>query len=116
MRRIEGERIGGILIYNVPPHRRILPHTDVGWHVDYYDKFNICLQSNARAAFCYHAERMIQAPGDVHHFANNVEHWVENEGEDDHIVLTICLRTHYYSARFKETTHGNDAAKSRAPA
>ena len=44
MRRIEGERIGGILIYKVPPHCRILPHTDVGWHVDYYDKFNICLE------------------------------------------------------------------------
>lgn len=120
MRRVEGERIGGILIYKVPPGKVILPHTDVGWHVDYFDKFNICLQSNPRSAFYYHDEKMFQQPGDVHHFANNVEHWVQNEGEDDHIVLTVCIRTHYYGARFKdsteETAHGHDVAKSRVPA
>lgn len=118
MRRVEGERLGGVLLYKVPAGKRILPHTDTGWHVDYYDKFNICLQSNRAAAFCYHdGEKMYQEPGDVHHFANNVEHLVTNEGEDDHIVLTICIRTHYYGTRFKEeTAYGDGISQSRVPA
>ncbi len=101
MARVEGERLGGILIYSVPPGKRILPHTDTGWHVDYFDKFNICLQSNPQAAFHYEDESFQQRMGDVHRFVNNKPHWVVNDGEEEHIVLTVCIRTHDYAARFK---------------
>lgn len=105
MAMVEGERLGGVLLYSVPPGKRIYPHTDVGWHVDYYEKFNVCLQSNERAFFFYGKdetdpdEAMAAEPGDVHRFVNNVPHFVVNNGEDDHIVLTICIRTHDYGAR-----------------
>jgi hypothetical protein len=99
MSMVEGERLGGVLLYSVPPGKRIYPHTDTGWHVDYYEKFNVCLQSNERARFCYGEEAMVAQAGDVHRFVNNVPHWVENDGEDCHIVLTICIRTHDYGAR-----------------
>lgn len=92
MRRVDGERLGGILIYRVSPGKKILPHVDTGWHVDYYEKFNICLQSNDRTAFIYDDEKMIARAGDVHHFVNNKEHGVSNDGADDHIVLTVCIR------------------------
>lgn len=99
MSRVEGERLGGVLIYTVPPGKEILPHIDTGWHVDYYDKFNICLQSNPKARFCYETEEFVQFPGDVHRFVNNVSHWVKNDGEEDHIVLTVCIHSHDYSIR-----------------
>lgn len=99
MARVEGERLGGVLLYTIPPGKQIYPHTDTGWHVDYYDKFNICLQSNPKAAFYYEDEAMFANPGDVHRFRNDVEHWVKNEGIEDHIVLTVCIRTHNYQSR-----------------
>lgn len=103
MSRVEGERLGGILIYSVPPGKRIYPHVDKGWVVDYYERFNVCLQSNAQALFCYaDGEPMIAQAGDIHCFANNVSHWVENEGDSDHIVMTVCIRSHSYAARFQQ--------------
>lgn len=104
MQRVEGERLGGVLLYRLSPGKKILPHTDTGWHVDYYDKFNICLQSNPQAAFIYEdGEALVQRPGDVHRFVNNKPHSVVNDGNDDHVVLTVCIRAHDYNARFKET-------------
>ena len=44
-RHVEAERIGGIFIWRVKPGQQIHPHKDWGWHVDYYDKFNICVNS-----------------------------------------------------------------------
>lgn len=105
MAMVEGERLGGILLYSVPPGKKIHPHIDTGWHVDYYEKFNVCLQSNPLARFCYQDEVMIAKAGDIHRFRNDVEHWVENEGPEDHIVLTVCIRTHDYSTRFQEESN-----------
>jgi quercetin dioxygenase-like cupin family protein len=101
MSRVEGERLGGVLIYSVPPGKRIYPHVDTGWHVDYFEKFNVCLQSNPKARFHYtgNGETMIAQRGDTHWFVNNVEHEVINYGDNDHIVLTVCIHTHNYSAR-----------------
>jgi hypothetical protein len=110
MSRVEGEILGGVLIYSIPPGARILPHIDHGWHVDYFEKFNICLQSNPQTRFIFRAngEEMVAARGDVHHFFNNVEHEVVNDGQDEHIVMTVCIHTHDYEARVKD-----DRATSR---
>lgn len=102
MARVEGERLGGVLIYSVPPGAKIMPHIDAGWHVSYYEKFNICLQSNPAARFCYQGEDMVARAGDVHRFRNDIEHWVVNEGVEEHIVMTVCIRTHDYAAAVKE--------------
>lgn len=92
MARVAGERLGGVLLYKIPPGKKIYPHVDTGWHVDYYEKFNVCLKTNPQSAFCYENETMMVNAGDVHWFKNNVTHWVNNDGEDDHIVLTVCIR------------------------
>lgn len=106
MARVQGERLGGVFIYSVPPGKKIYPHTDPGWHAAYYDKFNICLQSNPKAFFGYDGETMFQRPGDVHRFVNTVDHWVVNEGSDDHIIMCVCIRVHDYAARYRgEETH-----------
>lgn len=92
MAAVQGEILGSVLIYKVEPGQRIYKHTDKGWNAENTEKFNICLQSNDKAAFCYENEKMYQNAGDVHWFCNTVNHWVINEGENDHIILTVCIK------------------------
>lgn len=92
MSACHAEVLGGVFLYKLKPRTQIYPHIDKGWHPDFYDKFNICLQSNSEAAFFYEDEKFIQQRGDVHWFRNDVTHWVKNEGATDHIVLTVCVR------------------------
>jgi hypothetical protein len=92
MSTLRGEVLGGVLIYKVEPGKQIYPHIDTGWHPTFYDKYNVCLASNSKAAFYYEDCKMTQEPGDIHWFRNNVLHWVKNEGDTDHIVMTICIR------------------------
>jgi quercetin dioxygenase-like cupin family protein len=89
---VGGEILGGVLLYRLRPGEKIHSHVDTGWHAETFEKYNICLESNPKAAFCYENEKMIQKAGDVHWFCNTVPHWVINEGNTDHIVLTICIR------------------------
>lgn len=93
MRAVEGERLGGVLIYRVPPGKQIYPHTDAGWHVEYFDKYNVYLQSDPRARFCFSDGTAIAATtGDVYWFRNDVEHAVVNESDEPLLVLTVCAR------------------------
>lgn len=92
MARVRGEMLGGVFIYKVQPGKQIYRHTDNGWHPAYFDKFNVCLQSNPAAAFVYDDCAMVQRAGDVHWFRNDVPHSVINEGETDHVVMTVCIR------------------------
>jgi len=92
MSMVQGEMLGGVFIYRLLPGKTIYGHVDRGWHPEFYDKFNICLKSNPQAAFCYDQERLVQKAGDVHWFRNDVSHNVVNEGHDDHIVMTVCIR------------------------
>lgn len=103
-RRVEAERIGGVFLWRVRPGNSILPHIDSGWHVDYYDKFNITIQSGPGCEFQFpEAKEAIQdRPGDVYRFNNKVLHSVVNNSNDDYIVMVVCLRVHDYSRRFKE--------------
>lgn len=88
---LRGEILGGVFLYKIEPGKQIYPHIDRGWHAGYYDKFNICLASNCKTDFFYEDSFMKQSPGDIHWFRNDVMHWVRNEGDTDHIVLTVCI-------------------------
>lgn len=93
MAAVEGERLGGVLLYRVPPGKRIYPHSDKGWHAEYYDKFNIYLKADEDTAFKYENGEAIRAvTGDVYHFVNTIQHEVINESEEEQLVLTVCIR------------------------
>ncbi len=92
MHRVQAEMLGIGLIYKVEPGKKVYRHVDKGWCPGYYDKFNLCLQSNPRAAFLYDDEALVQRAGDVHHFRNDVPHRVANDGDCDHIILTLTMR------------------------
>lgn len=103
MARVQGERLGGIFLWRVRPGKRIYPHKDFGWHVDYYDKFNICIQGQEGAAFVFQEnnEEIIANTGDVHAFVNTEMHEIINNSNEDYIVLCVCIRTHHKQTSFK---------------
>jgi hypothetical protein len=100
MAATEGEMLGGVLITRIPPGHGIAPHTDDGWHVQYYDKFYVCIQNDPGATFwCEHdgvKEGLEPKEGEVWLFDNRKLHWVENNSVRDRITLIVCIRTEKY--------------------
>lgn len=92
MARVQGERLGGILITKLPPKGKIEPHIDRGWHAGYYDKYYVAVQNKPGAVFGF-PEGVIRAEeGDVWWFRNDVEHWVVNGSDEDRIAMIVCIR------------------------
>jgi hypothetical protein len=90
----QAEMIGGVLITKVPPGGRIAPHTDKGWHVDYFDKFYLSLKAPEDCVFATAHQAITPKVGDLWLFDNRVEHWVINDSEtEERITLIVCLRT-----------------------
>jgi len=93
MTRVEGTRLGGILITRIPPGGRILPHADDSWHVRHYNtKIYVVLQSNPQCINRVEDERVAMAPGEAWYFDNTKEHDVVNDGPDDRISLIVSIR------------------------
>ena len=96
MALVKGERLGGVLITKVPPGGRIEPHTDAGWHAEYYSKFYIPIQNEEGASFGF-ADGVIRPKlGEVWCFDNSVPHWVTNDSDQDRLSLIVCIRTDHY--------------------
>jgi hypothetical protein len=105
MALVEGERLGGVLITRIPPGCGIDPHIDRGWHVEYYDKFYLSLQSAPGAVFACDGESINPKPGDLWKFDNRTPHWVKNESGQDRVTLIVCIRTRKwgsYNVRARE--------------
>ena len=98
MGREEGEMLGGVLITRIPAGGRIAPHEDKGWHVGYYDKFYISLQSAPGAVFYCGEEAINPKTGDCWRFDNRREHWVVNDSDQARVTLIVCIRTEKYQA------------------
>lgn len=93
MRRVEGERLGGVLITRIPPGAMCKPHRDDGWHAKHYDKYAVQLQSAPGQAFCFGDGELEAEPGDVYWFNNLEEHWVKNPTNQDRMTLIVCIRS-----------------------
>jgi hypothetical protein len=93
MASVEGEMLGGVLITRIPSGGGIAPHTDHGWHVEYYDKFYVSIESAPGAEFWCGDEFINPDPGEVYLFDNKLEHWVTNGSDHDRMTLIVCIRT-----------------------
>lgn len=90
---VEGENLGAVLVTKVPAGGKVYPHTDTGWHVDFYDKFYLHLESNDNVEFCWKDGQRIQPKkGDLYWLDNTKEHWVNNDGETDRTTLIVCIK------------------------
>lgn len=92
MSLVDGERLGGVLVTKLPPGGEILPHTDVGWHAEYYDKFYVPIQNQKGAVFYFEDGEIIPEIGDVWRFDNSRAHWVKNESGSDRIAMIVCIK------------------------
>ena len=96
MSKVEGERIGGVLITKLPPGGHIARHTDAGWHAQYYDKFFVPIQIKEGAIFGFDDGDIHAKEGEAWWFDNSNPHWVTNNTDCDRIAMIVCIRTEKY--------------------
>lgn len=93
MAQVQAVRLGGVLITKIPAGGHVLPHSDKGWHPEYYNtKIYVPILSNPYCINRVENERVAMAAGDAWYFNNTVEHEVTNEGDSERITLIVCMR------------------------
>lgn len=92
MRRVEGVRLGRVLITQLPPGKRILPHVDQGAPAEFYTRYQVALRSLPGCLFHIGEETAQFRSGDVWMIDNKTEHSVENNSCDDRIALIVDIR------------------------
>lgn len=99
MARVEGERLGRVLITRVAPGGKIAPHVDGGSHAAYYDRYHIVLQGLPGSIFRCGTETVQMQTGECWWFQNALEHEVVNNSADDRIHMIVDIRTHHAHLR-----------------
>ena len=99
MSLVQGERLGGVLITKLPPGGKIQPHTDSGWHAEYYDKYYVPINNKKGSLFCFEGGSIEAKEGDVYAFDNSYMHWVENNSNEDRIAMIICIKQSKYDSK-----------------
>lgn len=95
MRKVEGERLGMVLITRIPAGSTCYPHVDNGWHAGHYDKYAVQLTSAAGQTFHVEDEVLDPAPGQCYWFDNSRRHWVLNPTNKDRMTMIVCIRTRF---------------------
>lgn len=93
MARVEGERLGRVLITRLKPGGRIMPHEDGGSHAAYYDRYHVILQGLPGSLFRCGGEEVCMRSAECWWFNNGLTHEVINNSADDRIHLIVDIRT-----------------------
>lgn len=93
MRRVDGERLGRVLITRLAPGKKIAPHEDGGSHAAYYDRYHIILKNAPGSIFRAGLETVTMKTGEVWYFDNSQTHEVINNSSDDRITMIVDIRT-----------------------
>lgn len=93
MHRVQGERLGRVMINKVSPGGRIFRHKDTPAHCEYYTRFHIVLQGLPGATLICEDEQINMNTGDVFWFNNALEHEVINNSSDDRLSMVVDIRT-----------------------
>lgn len=91
MRRVDGARLGRVLLTRLAPGKTILPHTDGGAPAEYFTRYQIALQSLPGCSFRSGDETVQFTSGSAWWFNNRVEHEVTNNSADDRIVCIVDI-------------------------
>lgn len=92
MRRVEGVRLGRVIITRLPPGKAITPHVDGGAPTMYFTRYQIALQSAPGALFRIADEQVNFRTGEVWQIDNRSQHEVINHSAEDRIVIIIDIR------------------------
>lgn len=114
MGRVNGERLGRVMINKLRPGGRIYPHKDTPAHAAYWDRYHVVLQSGPGCTFRCGDETVTMPPGQVWWFAHALEHEVTNNSREDRIHMIVDIRqSHFEEAELRTpTTVHSDAAES----
>jgi hypothetical protein len=93
MARVQGERLGRVMINKIMPGGRIFPHCDTPLHCEYYTRFHIVLWGKPGAVIRCDTEQLDMQTGDCFWFNNALEHEVINNSGYERISMVIDIRT-----------------------
>lgn len=93
MARVDGERLGRVMINKIAPGGCIFPHADTEAHAAYYSRFHLVLQSQPGVSFRAGDETVFMPTGTIWWFDNSAEHEVINNSADDRIHVICDIRT-----------------------
>jgi hypothetical protein len=92
MRRVEGIRLGRVLISRVAPGAQIPEHVDQGAPASYYIRYHLALKSEPGVINRSGGEDTCYRMGELWWFDNRVPHSVINNSADDRITLVMDVR------------------------
>jgi aspartyl/asparaginyl beta-hydroxylase (cupin superfamily) len=92
MRRVDGVRLGRVLITRLRPGGVIPEHVDQGAPATYYDRYHVALQSLPGALNIAGGETVTYNMGEMWWFDNRAPHTVVNNSADDRIVIIMDVR------------------------
>lgn len=92
MARVQGVQLGRVMVTRLRPGKRIKPHVDGGSPAEFYERYQIALQSMPGCTFRIGDENVQFASGDVWWIDNRTEHEVINNSADDRIVMIVDIR------------------------
>lgn len=93
MARVQGIRLGRVLLTKLEPGKRIYPHVDSGDHARYYERFHIVVQSAPGCLFHAGDEVVNMKTGECWWFQNQAEHEVVNNSAMERVHLIIDIHT-----------------------
>jgi hypothetical protein len=99
MYKVEGERLGMVLITRQPPGATCYPHIDKGWHASHYEKYAIQLQSAPGQTFHVDEHKLETRAGDCFWFDNSRPHYVMNPTDHGRMTMIVCIRTRFTDLR-----------------
>jgi mannose-6-phosphate isomerase-like protein (cupin superfamily) len=102
MLKVEGERLGRVMINKLKPGGRVFPHADTPVHANYWDRYHFVLQSSPGVQFRCGDESTYMEPGKVYWFQNAYEHEVINNSSVDRLHMICDIRTAHFD--FKGST------------
>ncbi len=93
MAKVEGERLGRVMVNKLRPGGRVYPHADTPEHANYWDRYHFVLQSGPGCNFRCGDETVNMKPGQIWWFQNAIEHEVLNNSADDRLHMICDIRT-----------------------
>jgi hypothetical protein len=93
MRRVDGHRLGRVLISRLGPGCTIPEHVDQGAPATYYERYHLALQSHPGAMNHSGRESVNYRMGEMWWFDNTAPHSIVNNSTDDRICLVMDVRS-----------------------
>lgn len=93
MARVQGERLGRVMINKIAPGGQIFPHSDTPSHCEYYTRFHLVLWGEPGAVLTCAGEQFDMKTGDCFWFNNALTHSVINNSRSERISMVIDIRT-----------------------